>query len=184
MFLPAEADRCRRARSRRGRLFHGARSRRWPTPRVGDTITDERKRDGRGAAGLQAKCSRSCSAACSRSTPRSSRTCARPWASCASTTPASPTRWKRQRRSASASAAASSACCTSRSSRSASSREFDLDLIATAPSVVYGLHMRDGVDDRAAQPGRHAGRRWRSSTSRSRGSRRPSSRRTNISAAS
>jgi len=62
--------------------------------------------------------SRWCSAACSRWTRRSSKTCATGWASCTSTTPASPTRWKRARRWVSASAAGSSACCTWRSSRS------------------------------------------------------------------
>ena len=36
-------------------------------------------------------------------------------------------------------------------------REFDLDLIATAPSVVYRVHQTNGEDDGAAQPGRHAG---------------------------
>ena len=40
-------------------------------------------------------------------------------------------------------------------------REYDLDLITTAPSVVYKIHLtpfeeRGGADDRAAQPGRHA----------------------------
>ena len=52
---------------------------------------------------------------------RSSRICARRWASFASTTRASPTRWKPRPRSASASAAASSGCCISKSSRSGSS---------------------------------------------------------------
>ena len=86
--------------------------------RVGDTITDERKPGRRAAARLPPGASRWCSAACSRSMPPNSRTCAPPWASCASTTPASPTRWKPPPRSASASAAASSACCIWRSSRS------------------------------------------------------------------
>ena len=31
-------------------------------------------------------------------------------------------------------------------------REFDLDLIATAPSVIYKMHLTDGADDRAPQP--------------------------------
>ena len=35
-------------------------------------------------------------------------------------------------------------------------REFDLDLIATAPSVVYRVHRTNGDDAGAAQPGRHA----------------------------
>ena len=46
-------------------------------------------------------------------------------------------------RSASASAAASWACCTSRSSPSGCEREFDLDLIATAPSVPYEVLTED-----------------------------------------
>ena len=36
-------------------------------------------------------------------------------------------------------------------------REFNLDLISTAPSVVYKIQPDDGRDDRIAQPGRHAG---------------------------
>ena len=35
-------------------------------------------------------------------------------------------------------------------------REFNLDLIATAPTVVYQISLTDGDRDRAAQPGRHA----------------------------
>ena len=37
-------------------------------------------------------------------------------------------------------------------------REFNLDLIATAPSVIYKMNLRDGIADRIAQSGRHAGR--------------------------
>ena len=36
------------------------------------------------------------------------------------------------------------------------SREFDLDLIATAPSVIYKIGAHRRLGDRAAQPGRHA----------------------------
>ena len=38
-------------------------------------------------------------------------------------------------------------------------REFNLELIATAPSVIYRIRLRDGEMLRTAQPGRHAGRR-------------------------
>ena len=61
---------------------------------------------------------------------------------------------------ASASARASSACCTWKSSRNASAREYDLDLITTAPSVVYRIQLnksRTDPDARsidAAQPRR------------------------------
>ena len=37
------------------------------------------------------------------------------------------------------------------------SREFDLDLIATAPSVVYEIHRNNGAMELLAQPGGHAG---------------------------
>ena len=53
-------------------------------------------------------------------------------------------------------------------------REFNLDLIATAPSVIYKIKLTRRQRDRDAQSGRHAGRRCRSWRSRSRGSRRPS----------
>ena len=87
--------------------------------RVGDTVTED-KRQAAKALPASSRCSRWCSAASSRWTPRNSRTCARPWASCASTTPASNTRWRRAPRWASASAAASWACFTSKSSASGS----------------------------------------------------------------
>ena len=35
-------------------------------------------------------------------------------------------------------------------------REFDLDLMATAPSVVYRVHLTNGARAHPAQPGRHA----------------------------
>ncbi len=36
-------------------------------------------------------------------------------------------------------------------------REFGMDLITTAPSVIYHVHLTDGTHDRAAQSGGHAG---------------------------
>ncbi|MCK7473982.1 MAG: hypothetical protein MZV49_11660 [Rhodopseudomonas palustris] len=116
-FTPKHDD-VGRARPRRGRLHHrrDQGSGRYAASATPSPTTSSRPTDA--AAGLQAGACRWCSAACSRSMPTTSRTCATRWASCASTTPASPSRWKPRRRSASASAAASSACCTSRSSRS------------------------------------------------------------------
>jgi GTP-binding protein LepA len=85
--------------------------------RVGDTITLRRNPAPRRCPASSRR-SRWSSAASSRSMPTTSRICAPPWASCASTTPASPSRWKPRPRSASASAAVSSASCTWKSSRS------------------------------------------------------------------
>ena len=62
-------------------------------------------------------------------------------------------------------------------------REFDLDLITTAPSVVYKIHLNERRGDGSAQSGRHAGPRPHRPRSRSPGSRRRSCCRTNISAA-
>ncbi len=64
-------------------------------------------------------------------------------------------------------------------------REYDLDLITTAPSVVYEVHLRGGSRPTGdPQPRRLARRQCDRDASRSRGSRRPSTRPTNISAPS
>ena len=100
--------------------FLTARSRKSPTPASATpSPTTASRSPNRCPASVQR--SRWCSAGCSPSTRRSSRTCAPPWASFASTTRASPTRWKPRPRSASASAAASSGSCIWKSSRSGSS---------------------------------------------------------------
>ena len=39
-------------------------------------------------------------------------------------------------------------------------REFNIDLITTAPSVIYRINLHRRHDDRAAQPDRHAGRAY------------------------
>ena len=87
--------------------------------RVGDTITDDRRADREGAAGLQAGAAGRVLRALPGRRRRFRGPARPPWRSSASTTRASPTRWKPRPRSASASAAASSACCIWKSSRSA-----------------------------------------------------------------
>ena len=122
---------------------------------VGDTITDERRQTAESRCPASVQRSRWCSAACSRSTPPTSRTCAPPSASYASTMPASLSRWKPRPPSASASAAASSASCTSKSFQERLEREFNLDLIAHgAPSVIYKMLLTDGTDIELQQSGR------------------------------
>ena len=59
--------------------------------------------------------------------------------------PASPTKPKPPRRWASAFAAAFSGLLHLEIIRERLEREFDLDLIATAPSVIYRIHMTDGT---------------------------------------
>ena len=98
-----------------------------------------------------------------------------------STTPASPTRWSLPPRSASASAAAFLGLLHLEIIQERLEREFNLDLIATAPSVVYEMKLRDGARSACTTPPTCPTPR-RSSPSRSRGSAPPSSRRTNTSA--
>ena len=93
----------------------------------------------RDTAGASSRPSPWSGAAYSRSMPMISRNCGTASANCGSTMRASTTRRKARRHSASAFGAAFWACCTWRSFRSGLSREFDLDLIATAPSVVYHI---------------------------------------------
>jgi hypothetical protein len=86
--------------------------------RVGDTITDERKPTAEALPGFKPV---QPVVFCGLFPVDAAEfeNCAPPWAACASTTPASPTRWRPRRPWASASAAASWACFISRSSRSA-----------------------------------------------------------------
>jgi GTP-binding protein LepA len=59
-------------------------------------------------------------------------------------------------------------------------REFNLDLITTAPSVIYKINLTDGTMSTMHNPADMPDPSCASTTSRSRGSRRPSWCRTNI----
>ena len=142
--------------------------------RVGDTITEDRRPAADAAARLQA------GAAGRVLRPLPDR-CRRLRAAARQPRQAAPQRRQLRiragdlgRRSASASAAAFSACLHLEIIQERLAREFDLDLITTAPSVVYRVHLTNGRGARPCTTRPTCPTRCGSTISRSRGSRRRS----------
>ncbi len=118
--------------------------------RVGDTITEDKRPTDKALPGFKpAQPVVFCGLF--PSMRRTSKTCALPWASCASTMRPSRLKWNRLPRSASV-RCGFLGLLHLEIIQERLEREFNLDLVATAPSVVYKIRLTDGTERELHNP--------------------------------